>query len=57
MTGSDVKCGLGSIAWNASSQATVCRSTTENEYIAAGELAQELQYVHQLAPQFGLAPG
>jgi hypothetical protein len=57
MTGFVVKCGLGSIAWKAARQATVSRSTTESEYIAAGEIAKELQYVHQLAPQFGLVPG
>jgi hypothetical protein len=56
MTGFVVKCGLGSVAWKAARQATVSRSTTESEYIAAGEIAKELQYVHQLAPQFWLVP-
>jgi hypothetical protein len=57
MTGSVVKCGLESIAWKAATQATISRSFTESEYIAAGEVAEELQYVHQLAPQFGRVPG
>jgi hypothetical protein len=55
LTGFFVKCGLGAIAWKAARHATVSRSTTESEYIDAGEIAEELQYVHQLAPQFELA--
>jgi hypothetical protein len=34
----------------------VSRSTAEAEYIAAGEVAKELQYVHQLVQQFCLQP-
>jgi hypothetical protein len=52
-----VKCGLGCIAWKSARQATVSRSTAESEYIAAGELAKEGQYLHQLARQFDLKPG
>jgi hypothetical protein len=57
VTGYVVKCGLGSIAWKSARQATVSRSTAESEYIAAGELAKEAQYLHQLARQFDLKPG
>lgn len=56
-TGFVVLCGLGSIAWKSVRQPTVSRSTAESEYIAAGEVAKELQYLHQLACQFGLNPG
>jgi hypothetical protein len=35
----------------------VSRSTAESEYIVAGELAKDVQYVHQLAGDFGLMPG
>jgi hypothetical protein len=52
-----VMCGIGSIAWKSARQATVSRSTAESEYIAAGEVAKELQYAHQLAPDLGLLPG
>jgi hypothetical protein len=56
VTGYVVKCGIGSIVWKSVRQATVSRSTTESEYIAAGELAKEVQYVHQLARELGLDP-
>ena len=32
------------------------RSSSEAEYIAAGEIAQEVQYFCGLAPQMGLPP-
>jgi hypothetical protein len=51
-----VQCGLGSIAWRSVRQPTVSRSTAESEYIAAGEVAKEIQYVHALSIQFGLRP-
>jgi hypothetical protein len=57
VTGCVIKCGLGAIAWKSVRQATVSRSTAASEYIAAGELAKEVQYVHQLAGDFGLTPG
>jgi hypothetical protein len=57
VTGFVVMCGIGAIAWKAVRQATVSRSTAESEYIAAGEVAKELQYIHQLAPDFDLVPG
>jgi hypothetical protein len=57
VTGYVVMCGVGAIAWKSARQATVSRSSTESEYIAAGEVAKELQYIHQLAAQFGLTPG
>jgi hypothetical protein len=57
VTGYVVMCGLGAIAWKSARQATVSRSSTESEYIAAGEIAKKLQYIHQLAAQFGLTPG
>jgi hypothetical protein len=41
----------------AARQATVSRSTSEIEYVCAGEIAKELQCVHHLAPQFWLVPG
>lgn len=56
-TGYVVQCGLGSICWKSVRQATVSRSTPESEYIAAGEVAKELQYIHALALQMGLQPG
>jgi hypothetical protein len=56
-TGYVVQCGLGSICWKSVRQATVSRSTSESEYIAAGEVAKELQYIHALAVQMGLNPG
>ena len=49
VTGYVVKYDIGAIVWQSVRQATVSRSTTEREYIAAGELAKEIQYVHQLA--------
>ena len=56
VTGCVVKCGIGSIGWKSVRQATVSRSTTESEYIAAGELAKVIQYLHQLARELGLDP-
>jgi Reverse transcriptase (RNA-dependent DNA polymerase) len=56
VTGYVVKCGIGSVVWKSVRQATVSRSTTESEYIAAGELAKEVQYIHQLARELGLDP-
>jgi hypothetical protein len=56
VTGYVIKCGIGSILWKSVRQATVSRSTTESEYIAAGELAKEVQYVHQLSRDLGLDP-
>jgi hypothetical protein len=57
VTGYVVMCGLGAIAWKSARQATVSRSSTESEYISTGEVTNELQYLHQLAVQFGLSPG
>jgi hypothetical protein len=57
VTGYVVMCGIGAIAWKSARQATISRSSTESEYIAAGEVAKEIQYVHQLAPQLGITPG
>lgn len=54
-TGFIVKCGMGSISWKSSKQPTVSRSSSEAEYIAAGEIAKEVQYFFDLAPQVGLA--
>lgn len=53
-TGIVVKFGSGSIAWKSSKQPTVSRSSTEAEYIAAGEIAKELQYLIQVVPQFNI---
>lgn len=53
-TGYIVKCGLGCIAWKSAKQPTVSRSSSEAEYIAAGEIAKEVQYFYDLAPQMGL---
>jgi hypothetical protein len=55
-TGFLIKCGVGSISWKSARQPTVSRSTTEAEYIAAGEVAKEIQYVHQIAREFHLKP-
>lgn len=55
-TGFVVKCGLGSVSWKSARQPTVSRSSSEAEYIAAGEIAKEVQYFCGLAPQMGLAP-
>lgn len=53
-TGFIVKCGLGSISWKSSKQPTLSRSSSEAEYIAAGEAAKEVQYFFNMAPQLGL---
>ena len=53
-TGFIVKCGLGSISWKSARQATVSRSSSEAEYIAAGEIAKEVQSFCGVAPQMGL---
>lgn len=55
-TGLVVCCGLGPIAWRSKRQAIVSRSSTEAEYIAAGDVAKEIQHIHSLAVQFGLKP-
>lgn len=56
ITGYVIKCGQGSIAWKSAKQATVSRSTTEAEYIAAGEAAKEIQYFHQISPHLNYKP-
>ena len=53
-TGFVVKCGMGSISWKSTKQPTVSRSSSEAEYIAAGEIAKEVQYFFDMAPQLGL---
>lgn len=53
-TGFVVKCGMGSISWKSTKQSTVTRSSSEAEYIAAGEIAKEVQYFYDMAPQMGL---
>ena len=55
-TGYIVKCGLGCVSWKSAKQATVSRSSSEAEYIAAGEIAKEVQYFYDMAPQMGLPP-
>jgi hypothetical protein len=42
--------GKGTVSWIFVRQATVSRSPTATEYVAAGELAKELQNMHQAAP-------
>jgi hypothetical protein len=49
-----VRSSIGSIAWKSSRQATVSRSSTESEYIAAVEIAKEVQYLVQVINQFGI---
>jgi hypothetical protein len=49
-------CGSGPVAWRSKLQPTVSRSTAEAEYIAAGEVAKEIQYMYELARQFELYP-
>jgi hypothetical protein len=55
-TGVVVYCGSGPISWRSKRQPTVSRSTAEAEYIAAGEVAKEVQYLYELARQFELSP-
>jgi hypothetical protein len=43
-------CETDAIAWQLARHSRVCRSTAEIEYTAAGERANEQQYVHRLAP-------
>jgi hypothetical protein len=57
VTGLVVKCGVGSISWRFAKKPTLSRSTTEAEYIAAGEVAKEVQYVHAIAQGMQLDPG
>jgi hypothetical protein len=57
VTGSVVKCGVGSICWKSAKQPTVSRSTAEAEYFSAGEVAKEVQYIHALALGMKLDPG
>jgi hypothetical protein len=57
VTGLVVKCGVGSVSWKSAKQATVSRSTTEAEYVAAGEAAKEVQYMHALSRELRLDPG
>jgi hypothetical protein len=57
VTGLVVKCGVGSVSWKSAKQATVSRSTAEAEYVAAGEVAIEVQYLHALSQELKLAPG
>jgi hypothetical protein len=52
-----IQCTFGSLVWRSKRQATVSRSATEAEYIAAGEVAKEVQYSYELAGQLELAPG
>lgn len=56
-TGYVVQAGHGSIVWRSAQQPTVARSSAESEYIAAGEVAKEAQYLHALAGGFGIDPG
>lgn len=51
-----VQMGHGSISWRSSKQATVSTSTAEAEYIAAGEISREAQYIYQLSQQLLLQP-
>jgi hypothetical protein len=44
VTGLAVKYGVGSVSWKSAKQATVFRSIAEAEYVAAGEVANEVQY-------------
>ena len=53
-TGFVIKCGWSSILWKLAKQATVSRSSSEAEYIAAGEVAKEAQYFFDMAPTMGL---
>jgi hypothetical protein len=57
VTGLVVKCGVGSTSWKSAKQPTVSRSTAEAEYVAAGEVAKEVQYIHALAQGMQLDPG
>jgi hypothetical protein len=57
VTGLVVKCGVGSVSWKSAKQATVSRSTAEAEYVAAGEVAKEVQYMHALSRELRLDPG
>jgi hypothetical protein len=55
-TGLVLFCGSGAVAWRSKRQPTVSRSTAEAEYIAAGDVAKEIQYMYELARQFELCP-
>ena len=53
-TGFVVMAGLGAISWKSVRQKTVSRSSTESEYIAAGEIAKEVQHLYQLVGECGV---
>jgi hypothetical protein len=57
VTGLALKSGVGSVSWKSAKQATVCRSTAEAEYVAAGEVAKEVQHLHALSQELKLSPG
>jgi hypothetical protein len=57
VTGLAVKCGVGSVSWKSAKQVTVSRSTAEAEYAAAGEVGNEVQYLHALSQELKFAPG
>jgi hypothetical protein len=55
-TGLVLFCGSSPLSWRSKRQPTVSRSTAEAEYIAAGEVAKEVQYMYELARQFEVHP-
>jgi hypothetical protein len=54
-SGMVIMCGIGAVAWKSRRQATTSTSTTEAEYIAAGETSREAQYFYNLASQLGIS--
>ena len=52
-TGFVIKCGWGSFSWKSAEQPAVSRLLSQAEYVAAGEVAKDVQYFIDMAPTMG----